>query len=199
MNVELKLSDAEDAYIIKNLWPLYQHDASEFDARVPDHHGLFGAADGVTTLARHVEGLGSWWSDQQALFPYLIFVDGCPAGFNLVAAGSRLPDGIEADFVVHEFFVVHAYRRKGVAERAAVDGFDMHRGKWEVVTYPTHARAIAFWRRVISGYVSDGYSESEIDHPWGRKVCFRFDNTQRPSNTGKARRRHGRIAPERSD
>ena len=91
------------------------------------------------------------------LFPYLILVDGCPAGLNMVAARSRLPQEIDADFVVHGFFVLHAFRGKGVAERAATEGFDRHRGKWEVVTYPTHARSIAFWRRVVSSYRPGGY------------------------------------------
>lgn len=38
-------------------------------------------------------------------------VDGAPAGFNMIAARSRLlPQGIDADFVVHEFCVLHPYR-----------------------------------------------------------------------------------------
>ena len=42
MNVELKLPEDEDAYIIKNLWPPYQHDISEFHGSVLNRHGLFG-------------------------------------------------------------------------------------------------------------------------------------------------------------
>ncbi|MBX3000595.1 MAG: hypothetical protein KF893_18895 [Caldilineaceae bacterium] len=177
MNVELKLSSDQDAHIIKNLWPLYQHDVSEFDASKPNRYGLFGVDNRVTTLAAYSESLNAWWNDPQSLFPYLILVNGYPAGFNLVAARSRLPQSIQADFVVHEFFVLHAYRGKGIGEKAAVDGFAMHKGKWEIVTYPNHARAIAFWRRVIHGYSRTGYAEDEMDHPWGRKVVFRFDNT----------------------
>ncbi|MBX2996965.1 MAG: hypothetical protein KF893_00535 [Caldilineaceae bacterium] len=177
MNIELKLSTHQDAHIIKNLWPLYQHDISEFDASKPNRHGLFGVDDSVITLAEHVESLSGWWNDPQSLFPYLILVNGSPAGFNLVAARSRLPQGIEADFVVHEFFVLHAYRGNGIGEKAAVDGFAMHKGKWEIVTYPNHARAITFWRRVVDGYSRSGYAEDEMDHPWGRKVVFRFDNS----------------------
>ena len=180
-NVELELSKAENAYVIRNLWPLYQHDVSEFDGAMPNRHGLFGVDDNEKNLARHAEALTPWWTDPVSLFPYRILVDGRPAGFNLLAARSRLPKDIEADFAVHEFFVLHAYRGRGVAEQAAVRGFDMHRGKWEVVTYPTHARALAFWRRVLLGYAPDGFTESEEDHPWGRKVCFRFDNAQRSS------------------
>ena len=177
MNIEVRLSGAAEAHIIKNLWPAYQHDVSEFDAsQVPNHHGLFGVDDGITTLARHVDLLDTWWREPDALFPYLILVDGYPAGFNLVSARSRHPDGIDADFIVHEFFVLHACRGKGVAERAAIEGFDRHRGKWVIVTYPAHARAIAFWRRVVSGYSASRHSEQEVELSWGKRIAFGFDN-----------------------
>lgn len=177
MNVELRLSADENAQVIRNLWPLYQHDLSAFDGAVPNRHGIFSNDDETMTLAAHVASLDPWWRDPASLFPYLIVVDGFPAGFNLIAERSRLPTGIQADFVVHEFFVLHAYRASSAAERAAVEGFNRHRGAWEVVTYPTHLRALAFWRRVISRYMAMRFSEDEIDHPWGRRVSFRFDNT----------------------
>jgi predicted acetyltransferase len=176
LNVELRLSADDDAQVVRNLWPLYQHDLSEFDGAVPNRHGIFSDDDGAMTLAQHAESLDPWWRDPAALFPYLIVVDGSPAGFNLIAARSRLPEGIRADFVVHEFFVLHAYRGGSAAERAATAGFDRHRGKWEVVTHVTHLRAIAFWRRVVRRYTSMRFSEDEVDHPWGRRVAFRFDN-----------------------
>ncbi len=177
MKVELKITHDEVAYILQNLWPLYQHDLSKYETSlVPNRHGLLGADAKTKTLATHVEGLASWWKAPEALFPYLILVNGVPAGFNLIAARSRLPEGIEADFVVHEFFVLHAYRGGSVAEQAAIEGFNRHPGKWEVVTWPTHQRAIRFWRRVIGNYASNGYSEEEVDHPWGRRVAFQFDH-----------------------
>jgi aminoglycoside 6'-N-acetyltransferase I len=194
VNVVVKLSDAEDAYIIKNLWPLYQHDHSEFDTGlVLNRHGLFGVDDSIATLARHADSQEAWWKDPESLFPYLIRVDGLPAGFNLVAARRRLPHLIDADFVVHEFFVLHAYRGKGVAERAAIEGFNRHRGKWEVVTSPPNARAIAFWRRVVSRYSPNGHSEKEVDHPWGRKVAWSFDNSGEPSQQPRQRAPSGGI------
>ncbi|MEM6431581.1 MAG: GNAT family N-acetyltransferase [Deinococcota bacterium] len=177
VNLNLSTSSNRDAQIIKNLWPLYQHDISAFDGATPNRHGIFTNNDTVTTLAQHASSLDAWWQDPASLFPYLIVADGLPAGFNLIAASSRLPQDIQADFVVHEFFVLHAYRGSSVAERAAVQGFNQHRGAWEVVTYPTHLRAISFWRRVIGQYTSTHSSEDEVDHPWGRKVVFHFDNT----------------------
>jgi len=176
VNVELRLSADDDARTIQNLWPLYQHDVSEFDGAVPNRHGIFSDDDKTATLVEHASSLGPWWSDPASLFPYLILVDGAPAGFNLIAGRSRLPEGIPADFVVHEFFVLHAYRGGPTAERAAIEGFDRHRAAWEVVTYPTHPRGIAFWRRVVGRYTSMRFSEEELDHPWGRRVAFRFDN-----------------------
>ena len=177
MKVELKLSENDDAQVIRNLWPLYQHDVSKFSGAVPNRHGIFSNDDKTTTLAQHANSLDPWWREPESLFPYLIMVDGSPAGFNLIAARARLPEAIQADFVVHEFFVLHAYRGSSVAERAAIDGFNQYKGMWEVVTYPTHLRAIAFWKKVITEYTSMQFLEEEGDHPWGRRVCFRFDNS----------------------
>ena len=174
MTVDLRLSTTDDAQTVRNLWPLYQHDLSEFDGAVPNVHGIFNDDHGVTTLAQHVRSLDPWWSNPHSLFPYVILVDGLPVGFNLIAARSRLPDGIDADFVVHEFFVLRGYRGRSAAVEAALRGFQRHRGSWEVVTYPNHPRAIAFWRKVIGRHTAMRFSESELDHVWGRRVCFRF-------------------------
>lgn len=182
MNIHLKLSDERDAHIVKNLWPLYQHDVSEFDGATPNSHGLFGVDDDVSTPSQQAETLNAWWGNPKALFPYLILADGQPAGFNLIAARSQFDQAIPADFVVHEFFVLRAHRGKGVAERAVIEGFERHRGRWEVVTYPNYARGIAFWRRVVGRHSESNYTESEMDHPWGRKVVFRFDNARKDAD-----------------
>ena len=178
MNVELKLCGYESAHIMANLWALYCHDLSEFDGTRPNRHGVLIEEDSAKSLGAYATGLVNWWKDPEALFPYLIYADGRPVGFNLVASRSRLPDEIDADFVVHEFFVMHAVRGKAVAEQATVKGFELHRGRWQIVTYPNHARAIAFWKRVIHRYSNGQYSVEEMDHPWGRKVAFTFVNTQ---------------------
>ncbi|MFT4538468.1 MAG: aminoglycoside 6'-N-acetyltransferase I [Planctomycetota bacterium] len=175
MNIELKLCDESDAHIIKNLWPLYVHDVSEFDAVTPNAHGLLLDDDKHKILADQCDTLRPWFNEPEALFPYLILVDGKPAGFNLVAARSRIDDSIDADFVVHEFFLLHAFRGGGVALEAVKQGFALHPGSWEVVTYPSHSRAIAFWMKATKGGGSDEVNGLEADHAFGRKVVFRFD------------------------
>ncbi|QDU83765.1 hypothetical protein Pla163_08660 [Planctomycetes bacterium Pla163] len=175
-NVQLELATADRAQVITNLWPLYQHDVSAFERTAPNQHGIFNSDEGVVSLDEHANSLGPWWNDPESLFPYLIEVDGAPAGFNFVAARDRLPSGIDADFVVHEFFVLHAYRGTEVAERAAIAGFERHSGSWEIVTWVDNVRAIAFWRRAIGTFTAQRFSEdTAIDHPWGPRVRFRFD------------------------
>jgi predicted acetyltransferase len=177
MTVELRLTDEDEGQVIRNLWPLYVHDVSAFDGNGPNRHGVLTNDDAVTTPVSQAEGQGPWWREPGVLFPYLILADGRPAGFNLVAARSRLPEGLDADFVVYEFFVLHAWRGSAVGSQAAVQGFDRHRGRWELVTYPNHPRAIAFWRRTIDAYTQGRFEQEECDHAWGRKLAFRFDNS----------------------
>ena len=100
MSTELRLAE-DDAYIIKNLWPLYQHEVTRFQVQEPNQHGLLGVDDSVRDIGRAVDALDPWWQDRESLFPYLIVVDGKPAGFNLVAGRSRHPDGTDVDFIVH--------------------------------------------------------------------------------------------------
>ncbi len=176
MKVELKLSDDSDAHVIRNLWPLYVHDVSVFDGGVPNRHGVLIDNDGVTSLDAQGVTQQGWWQKPDVLFPYLVLVDGAPAGFNLIARGAFDPDAIKADMTVFEFFVVHAFRGKGVAEQAAA-GFARHPGTWEVVTHPPNVRAIAFWRRVIARATIGDVREEEVDHAWGRKVAFTFSNS----------------------
>lgn len=172
MDVQLVLADQTDAYIIKNMYPLYLHDLSEFDGECPNEHGIL--TDPVRDLVAQGHLFDTFWQEQD-VYPYLIVVDDTPAGFNIIARRPRVPvDGIDA--VVQEFFLMHAFRGIGVGEKAAIQGFDQFHGRWEVVTYPNHPRAIAFWRKVMRMYVSDHFTETEGNHPWGRKVIFRFDN-----------------------
>ena len=126
-------------------------------------------------MERLLEGQAAWWQNPDRLFPYLIRVGDLPAGFVLVASGPYVPTaGI--DFCVYEMFVAHAWRGTGVAREAARAGLERHRGRWEVATWETAGRSIAFWRRVLPSCATGHVMEAEEDHAWGRRVVFRFDN-----------------------
>ena len=177
--VSLELSDFARGAAIRNLWPLYVHDLSPHSGQRPNSHGVLIDDPDVIDTAMQGETLRPWWSAPDALFPYSIVVDGVVAGFDFVVAPPRLPEHFpaarcDADFIVHEFFVLRAFRGSGVAEHAAHAGFARHPGRWEVVTDRTNARAIAFWRRAIERWTEGEFTEEEGDHVWGRKVIFRF-------------------------
>jgi predicted acetyltransferase len=177
MQVELKLSDAGDAQVLKNLFPLYLHDISAFESIEINRHGVIGAdGDDATTPTRPEP---AWWKNPEHLFPYLILLDGQPAGFSLVLAGPYLPEELVAQgiqFVIYGFFVLHAYRGTGVAERAAIECMQRHLGQWEIVTYPKSDPNLSFWRRVLNRYTGDSFTEQTLDHVWGPRVAFRFSN-----------------------
>ena len=180
MKVELELTDATSAVLVKNLWPLYVHEISEYNHQVPNPHGLLIDDEQVTTIADQAETQSGWWKRADSLFPYLIRANGTPAGFHLIASPPSIPPEIDADFVVHEFFLLHAFRGKGlsgqgVAEEAAVAGIERHPGRWEIVTDPQNRRAVAFWRKVVRHFTAREFTDRVIDHPWGRKVAFRFE------------------------
>ena len=174
-NVELLLTTKADAQPIRNLYPLYLHDIASYEHRPPNRHGVLADDDDARTWDEVLEGQAAWWEKPGVLFPYLIRVGGIPAGFNLISSGPYVPTPA-IDFVVHEFFLMHAWRGTGVAADAVRMGLARHRGTWEVCTWPTAARAIAFWRKTLPTCTEGELRETEEYHPWGRRVVFRFDN-----------------------
>ncbi len=178
MNVELKLTDRDDAYIVKNLWPLYVNDISEFDGRRPNKHGIVGASHDIASYFDLEGTLDGWWQHPGGIFPYLVYADGLPAGFNIIASPPHIPHQIKADFIVEEFFILHSFRGKGVAEQSAQQGFDLHRGNWEITTYPNSPRAIGFWKKVLGMNGSGEYTEKLGQHVLGEKAIFNFDNRE---------------------
>ena len=173
---EFLLTTTEDAHVIGNLFPFYLHDVCEYDAKPTNTHGVYLEDQDIKSWTEFNEKQVSWWQKPDVLFPYLTRVGGIPAGFNMVAGGPYvLTKGI--DFTVYEFFIQRAFRGTDVALRTAQEGIARHRGTWEVVTYPSAPRAIAFWRKVIPLCASGEVVETEEkDHHLGHKILWRFDN-----------------------
>ena len=174
-NVELLLTSKTDAQPIRNLYPLYLHDIASYEHKPPNRHGVLTDDDDFRTWDELLDRQAAWWEKPRVLFPYLIRVGGIPAGFNLIASGPYVPTAA-IDFVQHEFFVAHTWRGTGVAAEAFRKGLARHRGTWEVCTWTTAPRAIAFWRKTLPTCTEGELQETEEDHPWGRRVVFRFDN-----------------------
>ncbi len=96
--------------IVANLFELYAHDFSEFHSVEPGPDGRFGYPD-----------LPLYWSEP-GRYPFLIRVGGKLAGFVLVR---RISQTSESDAVwdMAEFFVLRAYRRRGVGKRSRLAAY----------------------------------------------------------------------------
>jgi predicted acetyltransferase len=176
--VKLVRFQAENAHIFRNLYPLYLHDLSEFDPMPPNAHGVLEPG-AVRTLQEQMD-LHTGWLTNPALHPFLIQVDGTPAGFLLVATPPHVPEGVE--YLVEEFFLLHAFRGKAVGRQAAHLAFEMFRGQWELYAMPNNPRAQQFWRTTLSTYAGVEAAESAGTTPWGPRVRFRFNNARPEPN-----------------
>lgn len=177
MEVKVVLANEENADIIRNIYPLYLHDLSEVYGNIPNEYGIY-EEDNIKSLAEQYDIQNDWFQNPNQLFPFIIMVDGKPAGFDLVSTGKYAPKGM--DYYVFEFFLLRPYRGKGIASIAAKKVFDKFSGEWGLYVAPsgTNPRAEAFWRKTISAYTKDKFEEKHGQTFDGYKLIFSFNNTQ---------------------
>ena len=90
--------------------------------------------------------LALYWSEP-GRHPFLITVQGKPAGFVLVKTGS--------DWDVHdmaEFFVMRRHRRHGIGTAIAHEVWRRLPGRWEVRVMEANVPAQHFWTHAIAGF-----------------------------------------------
>ncbi|MFN8634766.1 MAG: GNAT family N-acetyltransferase [Chloroflexota bacterium] len=145
-------ADRPDEPVLRRLIELYLYDLSRLDGRPIGPHGEYG-----------YRYLDQYWTEEQR-YPYLIQVDGHWAGFALVNRHTALG---EDAWSMAEFFVMAAYRRRGIGERVARWLFDRHAGTWHVAELRHNVEAQAFWRRAIGSYTNGQFREVELhDERW---------------------------------
>ncbi|WP_052731721.1 GNAT family N-acetyltransferase [Devosia geojensis] len=79
--------------------------------------------------------------------PYLIHCDGELAGFALVIEACPVT-GAHPCFFMAEFFVLKAYRGRGVGRSAAETIINGHPGRWHIGVIERNAGAARFWSRL---------------------------------------------------
>jgi predicted acetyltransferase len=152
MSIELR--DARrspaDREWLTNVFPLYLHDLSEF---------------GLTFYT--LDDRGVWMPDHRASWleddgdhPLIVLESGRRVGFALVNQAPSRHVGPGMDYRMAEFFVLRAWRGRGIGRRAVFALFDGFRGNWEISELPRNAAAISFWRRVIGEYSGGRYGEA---------------------------------------
>jgi len=118
---------------IANLIQLYLHDMTEFMPFPvgPDGRFEYGFLD-------------RFWQH-----PYLFEVNGEIAGFALVVDKCPLTQRSPCHFMA-EFFVLKAYRERGVGRAGLANILANHPGVWHIGVPTLNTAALAFWGRALS-------------------------------------------------
>lgn len=126
------------------------------DALADLNTGFFPVMGGDN--ARKEEIFASWFASDRS-HPLLILQELVPVGFALVSR-SNIPGATPAvDFRMAEFFVRKSHRQSGIGREAATLIFDRFAGEWEILEYLRNPGAVAFWRKVITGYCGNNFTE----------------------------------------
>jgi predicted acetyltransferase len=176
-NLTIELCERKNKFIINNLYPLYLHDLAEIRNVLPNKYGVFEDDEKYHTLEQQIPVFDIWWEKEGVLFPYLIKVDGLPAGFILVTTPPYLFDN--CDFMINEIFILRPYRGKGIGENGVREVFNLHRGKWMLFTTPTdkNLNTVSFWRKTLSGYTNNQFTEEDKElNDVGFSKVFKFNN-----------------------
>ncbi len=112
--------------------------------------------DYIGTMAEFVPGISAddsypdfdrFWSNPATCWPFWLKVGDANAGFALVQWRAEV-----ARTEMEEFFVVGAFRRKGVGLAAARRLIARFPGAWQITQRENNGAAIAFWHRVLDGF-----------------------------------------------
>jgi predicted acetyltransferase len=155
--VEIKVAMLEQKPVLKWLLELYVEEFAQMTGGRVAQKQVF--VDG--------EYVDLFWKTSDWI-PLLIFYHDKVAGFALVISGS----GVRA---LPEFFILKKYRRQGIGKQAAFQIFDQYPGRWQVMESDFNSAGQEFWRRVISEYTGDRFTESIVSRPERQGPVQSFD------------------------
>ena len=161
--VELQIVKPEAAPILSNLLELYCHDLSALFGLHVGPDGRFGYPH-----------LPLYWTEPARRFAFFTVVDGQLAGFALATRGSSATAN-PSDLDVAEFFVLRAFREKGIGAQAAFLLWDKLIGHWVVRAATNNKAAVVFWRRSIAAYTAGAYLERTLELAGVTRQVFELD------------------------
>jgi predicted acetyltransferase len=107
----------------------------------------------------------AYWTAPTERLPYWLRSGHANAGFALVRHGTQSGRNEMA-----EFFVLPEHRRHGIGLAAARYIIASHPGRWRITQREMNAGAIAFWHRVLDGFVD--YEEIRTETDAARREQF---------------------------
>ncbi len=137
---------------IESVYRDYLNDLAPFGT------GLFPALPEIGH--RVPDQLASWFADSSGHL-LTVLKEEQPVGFAMVRSGPAVSGRGAADYSMAEFFIARPWRRRGVGQEAVRLIFDRFSGRWHIMEYLHNPQAVAFWRRVVSGYTGGRYQERQ--------------------------------------
>lgn len=155
MKIDLLPATPEQMPVVQNMARFYAYDLSKscgfyklFDWSFPET-GLYECRD-----------LSRYWNPN--CYPFIVRADGELAGFAIVDKTGSTED---VDWNMVEFFIVGKFQGKGIGHKVAIQIFKQFQGVWEVMQMPDNTPAIKFWKKVVSEYTDDNFSEFRKSFP----------------------------------
>jgi predicted acetyltransferase len=148
---ELIPATPADREVLRQLYELYCYDFSE----------LTGDPIGANGRFTPDNFLVDWWDG--SFFPFLFKTDGNLSGLAFVGVGSYVQPGMFKHHLMDEFFVLRAYRRRGVGAWFARQLFERFPGVWEIGQIKKNTPATKFWRRTLERNNID-FDEVDVDN-----------------------------------
>ena len=142
-----------DTPLLTNLLNLYVHDMSEWFEIDSGPNGLFSYDLADFSSRKHPAFITRYGES--------------PAGFALIQK-------ISDEFDLKEFFILRRYRRSKVGQQLTSFVWQQLPGKWKVRVISVNRPAVSFWRKVISEYTDDTYTEDHLEIDGSSWVHFHF-------------------------
>ena len=97
------------------------------------------------------------------------------AGFVLMKRGSDVTGNTQV-WDIAEFFVVRAYRRRGVGTQIAHDIWKRFPGAWEIRVMQANVAALNFWARAISIFTGEAIQSFGVEKDGDHWNLFSFQS-----------------------
>ncbi|GAM14575.1 GNAT family N-acetyltransferase [Mesobacillus selenatarsenatis] len=156
MKVTLEKIRPDKKEVLRNLYSLYLHDLSAYT------DGLQISKDGSFEF----DSFSLIW-EKEGITPYFIKVDEKLAGFVLIL---EAPFTKKVDKVINDFFVLNAFRGKGVSKAAVSEIFAHNKGRYYISQLVKNETAVHFWKNIYKQMEIDFVEQPEVQD--GEEVVY---------------------------
>ncbi|WP_456290025.1 GNAT family N-acetyltransferase [Paenibacillus sp. AK002] len=146
MGIKLNPVTYKEKNTLSNLYQFYEYDFSLYTNREINKNGRFEV------------NIDYFWEGDNRWNPYFIEMSGTIVGF-LVVLFENLDIDPDPTHVIYDFMILQKYRRNGIGYSAARKAFELFNANWKIAQMENNTPAISFWRKVISEFTNNNYTE----------------------------------------